>query len=141
MMRDSCAYIESVIACTGRGSCVELRRALVETAFARVAYPTFTDGQAPAHAEEMNVFYRALAEAVTGYAAALNESRDGGTRFLTADYRTESSGARITVFYTLTLRRRGRTAARKQMVHVWESGALVPLRKHAEKKRRSPGGG
>ena len=102
------------------------RRESVGTACGRVSYPVFADESTPAHAEEMNVFYKSLADAAVAYAARLNEQREGGMRFLTAEYRAEITDGRIAVEYTITLRRRGRTIARKRLTHLWEAGTLVP---------------
>lgn len=118
------------------------RRQSVCTAYGRVSYPVFEEETVALHAEEMNAFYNALADAVVAYAAELNREREGGVRVLTAEYRSEITERRVTVEYTICLRRRGRVTARKRLTHTWEAGTLVPPRKHMPrpKKRKSKGG-
>ncbi len=105
------------------------QRTLELSACARVSYPVFTDENAPKQAGEMNAFYEALRDAALAYAAELNEGHKDGIRLLAAEYTAEVAGERITVTYTVSVRRRGRVIGRKQLIHIWENGVLIPPRR------------
>lgn len=105
------------------------RRTAAQTAFGRVSFPVFSDENAPKRAAEINAFYEVLRDAALAYAAELNADRSDGIRLLTAEYISVTAGDRITVTYTLTVRRRGRVIGRKQLTHTWEDGLLLPPQK------------
>ena len=120
------------------------QRVSAQSAWGRVSYPVFEDDTAPKPAAEMNAFYEALREAVLQYAAQLNERREDGLRLVSAEYVTVFDGERITVTYTLTVRRRGRVIGRKRLTHVWEEGVMIPPQKMCPgifRRRRGAGKG
>lgn len=100
------------------------------TPYMRIVYPVFENESAPIQTQEMNAFYAALADAVEVYAAEIAGRRESGIRILTADYKTRAENDRIVVEYKLTVRRRGRTEAAKTLLHTWEEGMLLPVRKY-----------
>ncbi len=109
------------------------QRASEQTACGRVSFPVFSDESASKQAAEMNAFYDSLREALLVYAAELNAQRGDGVRLLTAEYTSVTDKERITVTYTITVRRRGRVIGRKRLIHTWEDGVLIPPRKTRRK--------
>ena len=93
------------------------------------AYPQFVAEKDADAAERMNDFYLTLKDAAEACSAS-----SVGFRY-SADYDSRTEDGIYTVIYTLRLRRHGRTAAARTLIHRWQDGFLLPPEEKFRRKR------
>ena len=112
----------------------------ITEAFARgrIAYPQFeADAENERRAADtLNGFYRALRDGAAAYIEQIAHNTEGISRTYTADYTLRREGDVLVVEYLLLLRHRGRTEARKELIHRWQNGYLIPPEKKKGQKRK-----
>ncbi len=101
-----------------------VKREGYRTRYARIGYPVFESEQGNEKTEEMNGFYKELAEKIAAYADRITATREG-IRILSADFSAELTEDVMTVRYKLTLRHRGKAEAVKSFTHSWKDGLLL----------------
>ena len=102
----------------------------------RIAYPQFEANAENKNVDTINEFYRTLRDAAVAYMEELSQSTDGKGRIFSADYTLRWEEDILVVEYVLLLRHRGRTEARKTLIHHWQNGYLIPPRKKKGQKRK-----
>lgn len=102
----------------------------------RIAYPQFEADAENKNVATINEFYRTLRDAAAAYTEELSQSTDEKGRIFSADYTLRREGDILVVEYVLLLRHRGRTEARKTLIHHWQNGYLIPPGKKKGQKRK-----
>ena len=102
----------------------------------RIAYPQFEANAENKNVDTINEFYRTLRDAAVAYMEEFSQSTDGKGRIFSADYTLRWEENVLVVEYVLLLRHRGRTEARKTLIHRWQNGYLIPPGKKKGQKRK-----
>lgn len=102
----------------------------------RIAYPQFEADAENENVATINEFYRTLRDAAVAYMEELSQSTDEKGRIFSADYTLRWEEDILVVEYVLLLRHRGRTEARKTLIHHWQNGYLIPPGKKKGQKRK-----
>ena len=102
----------------------------------RIAYPQFEANAENKNVATINEFYRTLRDAAVAYMEELSQSTDEKGRIFSADYTLRWEEDILVVEYVLLLRHRGRTEARKTLIHHWQNGYLIPPGKKKGQKRK-----
>ena len=102
----------------------------------RIAYPQFEANAENKNVDTINEFYRTLRDAAVAYMEELSQSTDEKGRIFSADYTLRWEEDILVVEYVLLLRHRGRTEARKTLIHHWQNGYLIPPGKKKGQKRK-----
>ena len=102
----------------------------------RIAYPQFEADAENKNVATINEFYRTLRDAAVAYMEEFSQSTDGKGRIFSADYTLRWEEDILVVEYVLLLRHRGRTEARKTLIHRWQNGYLIPPGKKRRQKRK-----
>ena len=102
----------------------------------RIAYPQFEANAENKNVATINEFYRTLRDAAVAYMEELSQSTDEKGRIFSADYTLRWEEDILVVEYVLLLRHRGRTEARKTLIHHWQNGYLIPPEKKKGQKRK-----